>query len=255
MNIRKKANPNNIVFHEKGHIYVNPDGDILKSVTTVLKDYQIPFPDDAVIKYSKKHNRTIKDVQAEWDYKRNLGTEIGSWLHLQIESQLLGKVPDLDYLITNNGTKEQYEEKLQYLENYKIQIAKYLEWQSQFTHIGNEIIVGNKKNAGQIDELNLQCINDYKNDKEINFEKSWINWKGEKVHKKMLPPFQDLDDCNWNKYCLQINFYHYLLPEEIKSKFTQPHKIIKFNRYSEDFKVYEVPNWQDKIKQITNDIE
>jgi hypothetical protein len=192
----------------------------------------------------------VEEVQSIWDDMRNLGTEIGSWLHMQLENQLNNKIPDLDYLITKEPTAEKQLTKLKYLENYHIQIAKYIEWKKDYDYLGSEIIVGNEKYAGQIDELNSQCIHDYKNDKEIKFENSYTNWKGKVIHKKMLPPFDDLDDCSWNKYCLQINIYHYLLPEEIKNCFSEPNKIIKFDRYSEDFQVYEIPDWQERIKQI-----
>lgn len=250
MNIRKICNPLNIWFREVDHRYYSKYNDNHISSTTLLKDYVNKFPSDAAKKYAKKHNRTEKDVQKEWDWKRDLGTEIGSWLHVQLENQLNNKVPDLSYLLTKSSTPERQKAKDGYIKNYKIQIKNYLEYSKQFTYLASEVIVGNKKNAGQIDTLYSSCIHDFKNDKKIDFEKSWINWKGEKVHKKMLPPFQDLDDCNWNKYCLQLNIYHYLLPEEIQNCFTEPHKIIKFDRYSEDFTVYEVPDMQDRIKQI-----
>lgn len=251
MNIRKICNPEDIVFHEEGHKYLHPNGDQLISCTTLLKDYFIPFPKDAAAKFAKKHGRTIEDVQAEWDWKRNLGNEIGSWLHIQLENQLNNKIPDLSYLLTKSSTPEKQKAKDEYIANYKIQIKKYLEFVKDMNYLGSEIIVGNKKNAGQIDTLFSECIHDFKNDKEINFEGySYINWKGEKITKKMLPPFQDLDDCNWNKYCLQVNLYHFLLPKEIQNIFTEPHKIIKFDRYSEDFTVYDIPDMQDRIKQI-----
>jgi hypothetical protein len=250
MNIRKQCNPLSIIFQEEGHQYYSEFNKKHTSVTTFLKQYQVPFPDSAVHTYAKKHNRTVEDVQAEWDYKRNLGTEIGSWLHMQIENQLLNKVPDLSYMITNNRTPLQYKTKLRYLENYKIQITKYLEWQSKYTHIGNEIIVGNKTYSGQIDELNVECIHDYKNDLEIKYENSWSNWKGVKTHKKMLGPLSDLDDCNWNKYCLQISMYHHLLPEVIKEKFTEPNKVIKFDRFSQDYQTLILPDMRNRIKEI-----
>jgi hypothetical protein len=251
MNIRNICNPLNIIFREKDHKYFSDENENHVSVTTVLKGYFIPFPKSAAKAYAKKHDRTLEDVQKEWDWKRDLGTEIGSWLHIQVENQLQNKIPDLDYLLTKSETSERQEKKDGYIKNYHIQIAKYLKYAKQFTYLGSEVIVGNKKNAGQIDNLFSECIHDLKNDKEINFE-SWfyINWQGVKISKKMLPPFEDLDDCNWNKYCLQVNLYHYLLPEEIQNCFTEPHKIIKFDRYSEDFEVHEIPDWQDRIKQI-----
>jgi hypothetical protein len=257
MNIRKEANPLDIIFREKKHTYSSAFNPNHVSVTTVLKDYQQPFDVESILpKYAKKNGYTEKYVRQKWDDQRNLGTEIGSWLHIQLENQLQNKVPDLSYLITKEPTIEKHFIKQQYLSNYHIQIAKYLKFVKDQTYLGSEIIVGNEKNAGQIDTLFLEGIDDFKNDKNIDFESwSYTNWQGEKISKKMLPPFQDLDDCNWNKYCLQINFYHFLLPEEVKAKFTRLHRIIKFDRYSQDFEVHEVPDWQERIKQLYNDIK
>ena len=251
MNIREACNPLDIIFREKDHKYFSEVNENHVSVTTLLKDYFQKFPQDAAKKYAKKHNRTLEDVQKEWDWKRDLGTEIGSWLHIQLENQLQNKIPDLDYLLTKSDTPERQKDKDGYIANYHIQIANYLASIKHLDYLGSEIIVGNKTNAGQIDTLFSQCIHDFKNDKEINFESwSYTNWQGIKISKKMLPPFEDLDDCNWNKYCLQVNMYHYLLPEEIQNCFSEPHKIIKFDRFSKEYEIHEIPDWQDRIKQI-----
>lgn len=249
-NIRKIANPLDIVFAEKNHKYFSDYNSNHISVTTLLKKYQKEFPKDMYIKYANKRNLDPNYVKYCWDEQRRLGTEIGSWLHINLENRLQNKVPDLDYLITQENSMINHEIKLQFLENYNVQINKYLQFIKDQTYLGSEVIVGNQHLAGQIDTLFLEGIDDFKNDKVIDFENSYEGWKGQKVHVKMNPPFDDLDDCNWNKYCLQINLYHYLLPEEIKNNFTRPHRIIKFDRYSKDFSVYEVPDMQDRIKQI-----
>jgi len=250
MNIRKICNPRNIIFREEDHKYFSEGNPDYISVTTLLKRFTPEFPLNMAERYAKKRNLDPKWVQQKWDDQRNLGTEIGSWLHINLENQLQGKIPDLRYLITEEPTEQKKILKARYLANYRIQIKNYLEFVKDMDYLGSEIIVGDKDRAGQIDTLFSSCIHDFKNDKEILFEKFYINWRGDKVHKKMYAPFEDLDDCNWNKYCLQVNLYHSLLTEEIKNCFSEPHKIIKFDRYSQEYEIFEIPDWQDRIKQL-----
>lgn len=241
MNIRKIANPFNIVFTESNHSYssdINPNH---ISVTTLLKKYQNEFPKDALDKYAEKNNLTEEYVKYCWDEQRRLGTEIGSWLHIQLENRLNNKIPDLNYLLTQEDSLEKQLIKNQYLTNYEIQINKYLEEVKDWNYLGSEMIVGNKKYAGQIDTPFSTHLDDFKNDKVINFTNKW---------QKLKYPFDDLDDCNWNKYCLQINMYRALLPKSISDNFTRPDRIIKFDRSSQDYQVYEVPDLQHRIKEI-----
>jgi hypothetical protein len=51
-------------------------------------------------------------------------------------------------------------------------------------------------------------IIDYKTNKEIKM-KSYVNWEG--VSEKMLAPINNLDDCNFNHYALQLSIYMYII--------------------------------------------
>jgi hypothetical protein len=244
-NIQEIANPNKIVFKEAGHEYVWPQTFAkLTSVTTKLKEMQNEFPEEELHKYAEKHNLPVEYVRAKWDDQKRIGLELGNWLHLKLEGILQYKIPDIKLTKESTTTKQLIKD--QYIRNYTKQINAYLRFlkRNNLHYLGSEIVVGNTLYAGQIDCLLKQCIHDFKNDKEIEFHNQF---------QKMKPPFDDLDDCNWNKYCLQVNAYHFLLPEEIKSNFTQQHKIIAFNRNLTKFHVYPVPDMQERIKLLFND--
>jgi hypothetical protein len=51
-------------------------------------------------------------------------------------------------------------------------------------------------------------IYDYKTNKEIKTQ-SYVNWEG--ISDTMLPPVNNLGDCNLNHYALQLSFYMYMI--------------------------------------------
>lgn len=82
---------------------------------------------------------------------------------------------------------------------------------------------------------------------------------GIKFHNKyqnMKYPLNHLSDCNYNKYCLQVSMYRYLL-EEAGMILLELDKIIKFDRYTTKYQIYEIPYLKDEceliIKNIKND--
>jgi hypothetical protein len=51
-------------------------------------------------------------------------------------------------------------------------------------------------------------ITDYKTNKKIDME-SYVNWEG--MPDKMLPPVDNLDDCHFYHYALQLSIYMYII--------------------------------------------
>lgn len=237
---------NNVIFREKDHTYLLNEKRLI-SVTQKISKYVPKFNTEKVSsKYSEKNNLPVDYVLQKWDDQRNLGTELGNWVHLNVEGRLKNKELDLDYLITKEPTALKKLVKEFYLDNYKTQINNYIKMikESKSKHLGSEIIVSNGNVAGQIDHLLNTHIDDFKNDKEIEYTNFYQKFKSFLSH---------LDYCNWNKYRLQISLYHLLLPENIREQFTQPHRIVKFNRYSENFELLDLPLLLDEAKEILND--
>ena len=116
-----------------------------------------------------------------------------------------------------------------------------------------ECVISNKWFGGQIDGLfrntktGKLALIDYKNDKEIKYENKY---------NKFQAPIAHLDDCNYNKYCLQVSMYKKIFEEETGLEIPEI-KIIWFNKDSEDYEIIEPKIltkeiedlWQHYLKQ------
>lgn len=213
-----------ILYFDEPHIYVDTNtGEYLKSVTTLIKDYRHPFKRDYHINRlinsptkEKYFGRTYQDVKDEWDKLRVLGTSSGSILHDYLEHLWSNKIYPLNYyrddIIKNLSEEEfkQFEDKCITLTDYA---DKFKEEHPNIIPIKPELIVGNDKYAGQIDLLaydtaiNEYILIDYKNDKKIGYTNQYQNFK---------KPLTHLEDCEFNKYSLQVNLYRKLLEPVIE---------------------------------------
>lgn len=59
---------------------------------------------------------------------------------------------------------------------------------------------------------------DWKRSKDIKKSSSYTNRYGKVIEKKMKAPFNKLDDCNFYKYSLQLNFYRHVLETQYDKK-------------------------------------
>jgi len=227
-----------IKFYEEGHRYINTTtNQALTSVTQRLSQFVEPFLYDYwLIRKSQELDVSAFFLDQKWQYLKTIGLYIGSATHKYIE--LKGNY-DILSLPDMRLTPHQAILIKQYLVNLKIQADKFLEDFKHLDFIGSEVIVGNNKYAGQIDYLTEQCIVDFKTDREIAFDSP----------EYFMKPIDDLKYCNYNKYCLQVSAYNYLLDKQ----FEQPNLIVHFNRYSQDYTVYEIPYLYNKVKQLFND--
>lgn len=188
-----------IVFKEYPHSYYlkNKPDTIFTSVTQVCKKYINKFDADSVsTKYAKKHNKNKKHVLAEWATKGKEATDLGNSCHAYAESIVTGIPVTLD-------TKYN-----KYYKQIKLRIKRHFK---NCDELKAEYIIGllDANIAGTIDLIkrddNKVTIIDWKTNNKI---------KSTNIFKKMLPPFQDLDDCNFNTYRLQLNIYRYILKKE-----------------------------------------
>jgi len=66
--------------------------------------------------------------------------------------------------------------------------------------------------CGQADRIeivnDLVNVYDYKTNKKIDLE-AFTNWEG--ITKKMYPPIEHIDDCNFMHYALQLSIYMYII--------------------------------------------
>ena len=202
-----------IIFNAEEHSYksLNPEEKInWTSVTTVVSSLKKPFDPKAVSQLvSKKKNSKWYGIdpviiQEIWNNEGNRSTTDGTWYHNQREDDICSfasieregvTVPVFKPSGENHGMRTAPLQKLEpgvYPEHMVYLKSAGLCGQSDLVEVVN----------GKVN------IIDYKTNKEIKM-KGFTNWEG--ITEKMLIPVNNLDDCNFNHYALQLSIYMYII--------------------------------------------
>lgn len=240
-----------LFFNDSKHLYVNKnDGSHYISVTTLIGEYENKFDEAFWSKYkalelfldgdvwsnvkiklgnTKKwdpnlltlynineedFNKEVDKILAEWASNRNEACEHGTYVHSLYENSFYGNTQfDLG--------KYGYPEASGYYDcprNYyelDLENAIYPEFLMSWTSPDGEL-----KIAGQSDLIckrgNDIWILDWKTNKEIK-KRSFYD-KNKKDVQRMLYPLNDLMDCNYQHYELQLSTYAWIL-QQIRPEF------------------------------------
>ena len=199
----KHERDDHIQFDEPTHVYTIDGDSKYMSVTTWIHSFFNKFDADNVLEKMRKgknwnennkyFHMTNKEIKDEWSRNGKEASELGTEMHLNLEYYYNG-VP---FKKGFTDTKE-----------YQL-FQLYLKDHSEYKAYRTEMTVYSKKYklAGSIDMIYIDpddsskfIIADWKRSKEIKFENKWQ--KG----KKDLP-LNDIDDCNYWHYLLQLNVY------------------------------------------------
>jgi hypothetical protein len=265
-----------ILFYEDDHTYWC-DNTQLTSTTTVLKDYVKPFDTDYWASYKTAQARGLKvkyrpelvgksilisgvehdpsvfdntDMKKDWKYTSNLGTTRGSILHDYGELRLASKIRphryDLSFL--------KKEDKVQFDKDRAVLQVMFNQFMLAYPHlipIKSELVVGNLEYliGGMIDQLfwntkaeELQLW-DWKTDKKFRTKNEY----GE----KFLGCLSDLDNCELNKYSLQIGIYKKIL--ELADVYTGDSYVVWFNKDNPTYQVIKLRDLSTSVNAIFND--
>lgn len=146
------------------------------------------FRINGVRKHYKNINVDTSELEAEWEKKKEDGLRKGTAIHKYLE---------------NAWNRKYYTRRSELLDSY-------IEDHAHYIPISLEQIVSDfKYHGGQVDGIFYDIITDeivmadYKTDKELLTKSKYRN--------KLKYPFEDLDDCNYNGYRIQMNMYRYML--------------------------------------------
>ena len=201
-----------IIFKASDHSYrsIEDTGIEWISVTTLVSHFKKPFDAKAVAQKVSKNKKskwagidpqTIQDI---WNNESTRSTTLGSWYHNQREDDLCAlasmeregiTVPVFKPSEVKEGVKEAPLQKLEpgvYPEHMVYLRSAGICGQSDLVEVIN----------GKVN------IIDYKTNKEIKKE-SYVNWEG--LSEKMAHPVNNLDDCNFYHYALQLSIYMYII--------------------------------------------
>jgi hypothetical protein len=204
-----------IRFDEKTHSYYGENGKRYTSVTQLLKPYTPPFdPDGFIIKaVAKKEGVAEKDIRYKWNKERDEACDKGNRLHASIEALVKKEKPADEKIIEDfirfkkeNITGKLTAEEILYNDFYEV--AGTADLPERFKHRVN--------------------VWDYKTNKKIEYHN--------KYGVRMLGDLDFLEDCNYNKYSLQLSLYAKLL--ELKGLSVGKLTILWFDS---EYKVHPIP--------------
>lgn len=271
----------NYKFTESNHTYVNTTtGEELISVTGLLKKLKPDFdsnywatytalkrngfkvqpiyPDNVKIEgitYNIEPAKllvvspTVEDIKDEWSIAALNGQSLGTFLHNTMENNMMRKSIDLNipkYVLNLDSL-----ETIKYLKHRDIlknmSDAFYTDFIERYTPITTEYVLGDSELniAGTFDllavdnETNEVVLWDYKTDKQIRSKSEY----GNKIN------VFNIDDCELNKYSLQMSIYKYLIEKNTGIKISCC-KIAHFDYRYENISVMTATNYDDAVKEF-----
>ena len=273
----------NIAFVEETHKYfdvTNPNA-VFTSVTTMIHEYTNPFdkefwsayksvekllPKDAwdIEKKSLLHARKFDKVLLEaydisendfnreqqaildaWDEENRKSCERGTKIHADLENSFYNKKKDIDISKFEIGGKFVCDKGRTELDLENGVYPEYL-----ISRVSED---GKLRIAGQIDLLvkkgNKLIIGDFKTNKKIE-TKSFFNTKT-KQSVKMKYPLNNLEDCNYYHYCLQLSTYAWML-QKYNPKFEIEDLVLIHFDHNDNMTVYHLPYLKEEVVKMLN---
>jgi hypothetical protein len=201
-----------IIFNASDHSYKSLDGEAIDwtSVTTLVSHFKKPFDAKKVAEKVSKSKKSKwagvdpKIIQDIWNNESTRSLTLGTWYHNQREDDICSlasmerdgvTVPVFKPLESNEEGRVAPKQKLEpgvYPEHMVYLRSAGICGQSDLVEVVN----------GKVN------IIDYKTNKEIKKE-SYVNWEG--ISEKMTHPVNNLDDCNFYHYALQLSIYMYIM--------------------------------------------
>jgi ATP-dependent exoDNAse (exonuclease V) beta subunit len=239
----KYSNDNSVVFNDKNHTYFLGSKQ-LTSVTTFINQFKNKFDSDYHSKrIAEKQGVTQEEILKLWSDKAKKSSEIGTAIHKIFEDYIDGKFS----VISNEIEIDFMELEPDYLIDFyhksksAIQFIKDFFVTDRLIPIYTEHIVYNENLAGQVD---LICKDKKDNWYILDFK---TNEKIEtfSYNKKMLGIFNEINDCNFYHYSLQLSIYKKMFKEPIKGLYivhikSDGYEFIEcvdiFHNYNIDFK-------------------
>ena len=201
-----------IVFNAEDHSYRSLDDSNIDwiSVTTLVSHFKKPFDAKRIAeKVSKKKSSKWFGIdpviiQQIWTNEADRSTTLGTWYHNQREVDLCSLAS-----IEREGVTVPVFKPSEVREGVKIAPSQKLEpgvYPEHMVYLRSAGICGQ---SDLVEVVNGKVnIIDYKTNKEIKKE-SFVNFEGKS--EKMNLPVDNLDDCNFYHYALQLSIYMYII--------------------------------------------
>jgi ATP-dependent exoDNAse (exonuclease V) beta subunit len=201
-----------IIFNATDHSYKSIDDDInWTSVTTLVSNFKKHFDAKKVAekvsknKKSKWYGIDPVTIQEIWTNEAKRATDLGTYYHNEREADLcaLSSMEREGVTIPVFSPQETTINGIKFAPSQKLEPGVYPE---HMVYLKSAGICGQ---SDLVEVVNGKVnIIDYKSNKKIDME-SYVDWEGKS--KKMLPPIDNLDDCHFSHYALQLSIYMYII--------------------------------------------
>lgn len=271
----------NIGFNEAAHKYFDLTDPSIKftSVTTMIEEFAQPFDKEFWSAYkaleklldadswklekksllsTKKFdnsllelydidinlfNKTQQGILDDWDAENRRSCERGTKIHSELENSMYKAKRNISLSKYQIGGKFECQKDRTTLDLENAVYPEYLiHWDSPS---------GKLHIAGQIDLLvkkgNSITIGDYKTNKKIE-TKSFFDSKI-RSSVKMKFPLNNLDDCNYYHYCLQLSTYAYII-ESYNPDFTIEELVLVHFDHQDNMTVYKLPYLKKEVERM-----
>jgi hypothetical protein len=196
----KFGSSSEISFEPVKHRYIDATGAEYQSVSRLLNSIEIPFDREGISMMMAKGNKNRQvEILAEWDAKLESSHIRGNWIHDNLE--------DFHKLGTCDDAIKPVVEKIKpFYENYFRVYTEVLLSDYEYIIAGQTDLVVQRQRS----ENSLYDFYDYKTNEQKGIEFDSIRRKREPwqhYNKFFLPPLSHLEDCNYNRYSLQLSLY------------------------------------------------
>lgn len=188
-----------IKFNPTYHTYTYAN-QRLTNVTKLVSQVKRPFDRDGISKKKADEKGIPQEfILAEWEESGRRGRELGSRVHRHIEQVLRGTVDLSDPILQLNDQPAEILAFETFWAKASSNLTPYrIEWVVGDAELGIAGTIDTVTQHGGTGQYHL------------------FDWKtGKLEHEsgfgKMLPPFDDLDDCALNHYSLQLSIYTLIL--------------------------------------------
>lgn len=243
-----------ITFYDNNHSYkIDGKPSAKVSVTGLVNTVKEPFDENkwSAIK-AKEFGCTPDEVKLVWKKNNQMATYQGSTLHNYIDNFYQNKVKPYNRVLAESILGESLH-KMMYnnLKKLVVQFDNfYNETKDYILPVKNEFVVGDISDTrvcGMLDMLAYNSkektleIYDFKTNKEFN--------ECSRFDKKLLPPLEHLDECEFNTYSLQLSFYKIFIQKHTDIKIGDI-KIAWFSVNNDDFKIIPLKFMPDECTAI-----
>ena len=188
-------------------------------------------------------NKTQQGILDDWDAENRRSCERGTKIHSELENSMYKAKRNINLSKYQIGGRFECQKDRTTLDLENAVYPEYLiHWDSPS---------GKLHIAGQIDLLvkkgNSITIGDYKTNKKIE-TKSFFDSKI-RSSVKMKFPLNNLDDCNYYHYCLQLSTYAYII-ESYNPDFTIEELVLVHFDHQDNMTVYKLPYLKKEVERM-----